>query len=875
MSHLLSAITISDPSEQLPEAAHQNSTRNQNGPPDVNSITNALSELSAGDDHRSSPISHNEQVQQSLNDLSQLQSVINTSILSFQYPSYLKFASDPKALGEFHPSPSLEPNSGPQALTPQDKINQPFLRHQSHLLELSQQVDAVDSYGDEEVRKHRKKLIDRIQQEHYALDIFKEKEWKRQESEPMEVNKATNVEVTGKTAFCYRMPSSHNTQDSYYAQKHSRWHPIILACYIVLVITHVIFRLPRRASAVLLAGIHCIVRLAAQFNSVSGTQRTNRELERLLADIPNDPKSMIKHLDIDPQTVSYVCCPRCFALYDTTQDPRPDICTHRATSESEPCGASLLRKRKIRGKIHITPIRQYTTQGLRKWMGRLLSRDDLESIMDDYPSQTSATGMAHDIWHGSTLKSFKGPDGKVFFDSNGESVEGRLVFGLNVDGFNPFRSEKKVASVTGIYMVCYNLPPDLRYRPENMFVVGIIPGPHKPSLDQINHFLKPLVNELLEFWEPGIFFTKTARYPAGRLVRAVLIPVVCDAVGARQVAGFSAATSKYMCMQCRLQLDDIENFDRSTWPRADLARHRTHAEAFKHAKTVTDQEVLAQEHGIRWSELLRLPYWDPIHFTVVDSMHNLYLGLLQDHCREVWGIDISVEESGDGLSSHKKAMPPRPTSQEIEKAFSTAKTLNAKTLERCGRPSLWHLCHDLNLRRGGTRRQMAKELIKHFEVICFHFPTRRFLTNLQAIASANGSITASHSEEEIRPRQQASTSSTREEPLDDVIAEAKQELLRSKKLDTYVRKYNITILRALCRRVGLSDEGIKRVLVSRLFEWVSTTTWQSRRASTEWSISSGWPMVMSTPKETRFLVTPIGAKNVLVPLAKRSWEKKS
>ncbi|KAI6094027.1 hypothetical protein EDD17DRAFT_1754034 [Pisolithus thermaeus] len=43
-----------------------------------------------------------------------------------------------------------------------------------------------------------------------------------------------------------------------------------------------------------------------------------------------------------------------------------------------------------------------------------------------------------------------------------------------------------------------------------MYLCGIIPGLKKPSLEQINNFLCPLVNELLEFWQPGVFFSSMA-----------------------------------------------------------------------------------------------------------------------------------------------------------------------------------------------------------------------------------------------------------------------------------------------------------------------------------------------------------------------------
>jgi hypothetical protein len=42
--------------------------------------------------------------------------------------------------------------------------------------------------------------------------------------------------------------------------------------------------------------------------------------------------------------------------------------------------------------------------------------------------------------------------------------------------------------------------------------------------------------------------------------------------------------------------------------------------------------------GVRWSELLRLPYWDPTRAVVVDGMHNLFLGLVQFHVRSVLQI---------------------------------------------------------------------------------------------------------------------------------------------------------------------------------------------------------------------------------------------
>lgn len=48
-------------------------------------------------------------------------------------------------------------------------------------------------------------------------------------------------------------------------------------------------------------------------------------------------------------------------------------------------------------------------------------------------------------------------------------------------------------------MVILNLPRSLWFKPENVIIVGIIPGPDEPSLT-INSFLRPLVTESNEVW---------------------------------------------------------------------------------------------------------------------------------------------------------------------------------------------------------------------------------------------------------------------------------------------------------------------------------------------------------------------------------------
>ena len=50
---------------------------------------------------------------------------------------------------------------------------------------------------------------------------------------------------------------------------------------------------------------------------------------------------------------------------------------------------------------------------------------------------------------------------------------------LNVDWFNPYKHIQY--SVGALYVSIINVPHELRYRPENILLVGLIPGPREPQ----------------------------------------------------------------------------------------------------------------------------------------------------------------------------------------------------------------------------------------------------------------------------------------------------------------------------------------------------------------------------------------------------------
>jgi hypothetical protein len=171
-----------------------------------------------------------------------------------------------------------------------------------------------------------------------------------------------------------------------------------------------------------------------------------------------------------------------------------------------------------------------------------------------------------DMWDAGHLCKILLKKGECFLP--GPANETRMAFSFSMDSFNPYhmKEAKQTVSSTAIWLILLNLPPHLRFHHKNMFLAGIIPGPRKPLLSDINHSLNILVNILLEFFDPGALDSQMVRHKLGCRVRAILVPVVADMLAVRQAGGFASLTATYFCTGCSLKVQDIENLDMHSWP---------------------------------------------------------------------------------------------------------------------------------------------------------------------------------------------------------------------------------------------------------------------------------------------------------------------
>ena len=436
--------------------------------------------------------------------------------------------------------------------------------------------------------------------------------------------------------------------------------------------------------------------------------------------LPSDPRTVVNRFDLDPRCSSFVQCPVCYSLYPyngtiTSTPPEINTCTHRPTPTSPPCGVPLWEDRKLGGKTSLTPHRKYIHQNLKEWVGRLLTRPGAEDLLRQPCDKPGTPAYMEDIWDAPVLRNFRDLDSKPFFRNRPGEL--RLAFSLNADGFQPLHKleAKQTLSCTAVYMVVLNFPPHLRYLFRNMYLAGVIPGPGKPSLDQINHVLSLLVLELLDFWR-GVFYTLTPTSRSGLLTKGVLIPLVCDMLAARQLCGLGSATSTWFCTFCLLTIQDIENLDKSSWPPRDLGEQIRQARCWRDCESEVDREAIFKACGVRWSVLLDLPYWNPILFSVIDSMHAAYLGLFHSHCRKVWQINVSID-GGDGTIIKPTKTTPRPDDLVLSKWLTVIRDTRPDLLrdelsKNCSKETLWYICVDNNIRSAGTRRQLVKNIVK-------------------------------------------------------------------------------------------------------------------------------------------------------------------
>lgn len=264
------------------------------------------------------------------------------------------------------------------------------------------------------------------------------------------------------------------------------------------------------------------------------------ELCQLAENFPNTKHKARKTLGFDTdEFLKFVVCPKCHKLFSYEQavvtvngKQQSNVCTfvlfpnHPQLRFREPCGESLMKAMiSADGKKQVLyPRKVYCYQSLKLSLQRLIDRAEIRVALMDQ-KQTHGDDY-FDVYDGKVWQSMTDINGNLYTED-----WRNLLAMFNIDWFQPF--DKSEHSVGALYMVLLNLPREIRFKKENVLLIGLIPGPKEPVRD-VNSYLTPLVNELLSFWK-GVYLNTNGD---ATLYRLALCCIASDLPATRKCCGF-------------------------------------------------------------------------------------------------------------------------------------------------------------------------------------------------------------------------------------------------------------------------------------------------------------------------------------------------
>ena len=283
------------------------------------------------------------------------------------------------------------------------------------------------------------------------------------------------------------------------------------------------------------------------------------------------------------------------------------------------------------GRKKWVPYKKFPFLAPSKWINLFFKNKEFLDLIKQR-REPSSDGSLRDMWDGKIMRTFFKDPG----DRNVGLLENKdnLALLLFLDFFNPFT--RSVHSSGVLCMTVLNLPRSVRYQRKWSMLIGIIPGPEEAQC-HINTFLKPVVDDLLSLYD-GIKLCAGD----GRefLTRAVLLPVLGDIPASRKVSQFLSFKANKPCDKCHMtakrEPGSVGASGRMSFVTKSMPQSRNDREVrnamdkYKKCSSRHAADSVAKVSGVRYSELSRLPYFNTVDNFLIDPMHNLFLGLVED-----------------------------------------------------------------------------------------------------------------------------------------------------------------------------------------------------------------------------------------------------
>ncbi|KAF8836709.1 hypothetical protein BDN67DRAFT_983752 [Paxillus ammoniavirescens] len=216
--------------------------------------------------------------------------------------------------------------------------------------------------------------------------------------------------------------------------------------------------------------------------------------QNTLAQVPTTIGGALSRFNLHHGTMVYATCPSCSCIHEPTFTPGsatpeyPSHCTNKPKPRLPVCNQPLLQPLPIGD----TPVKPYIYHHF------------------------------HDFVDGQFLRVFKGPlPNTLFVDWKDE---GCLVFSMNINFFNVkgVHVHSQTTSCRVISCACLNLPLNIHYKPENMYLVGMILGPNKLHVEEYKNVDSAAEQEGL-FTKNGVCWSPLWRLPYWDPARQLVI----------------------------------------------------------------------------------------------------------------------------------------------------------------------------------------------------------------------------------------------------------------------------------------------------------------------------------------------------------------
>ncbi|TFK59244.1 hypothetical protein BDN72DRAFT_946510 [Pluteus cervinus] len=425
------------------------------------------------------------------------------------------------------------------------------------------------------------------------------------------------------------------------------------------------------------------------WKEVASALRSNLTILRLAGCLPTSPKPVITlesarkrlGIDADVHIIEYVMCPVCWKLY------LPGDAEELEGLDCQVAGcAGILFERTGRGREpklicpQVSLIgslrRMFLRPGFAKAVERKAGAVPGRNTAEDFVMEDISHG---EMWYRSTTatKRQQGGDGTIrdigINGGLGVPLHERkygLQLTINLDWYPVrFGLVGRPHSTGPIFVAINNLPRDERFLQMNVICAAITPGPHEPTLEQLNNVLEPVETDLQQLKQgkvdlcplvcictyclEGVCMEIHER--DADMVYADALCTNCDTPASRKCLGAAGHTHDVNpCPYCKatiVDIDKLEGYTTESAPKEDFAVLK-HAYRYKEADT-EDQQTLLDYNGFRWARLNLLSSWLPTSKNLIDFMHNIYLGTVNHFFMVL--IFRSYMLSGRGGKNSEKA----------------------------------------------------------------------------------------------------------------------------------------------------------------------------------------------------------------------------